>query len=80
MQVAQIDPTTVLKKNKKKFFNKLMLFFSACCDKKKKLGKKLELGIFEIHSKIGQLENSFRRKITGKTDENCTKTPEITFT
>ena len=56
VQVAQNVPTIVQKKHKNVFSN-CCRFFSACCDKKNLNERKQNLGIFEIHSKIGQLEN-----------------------
>ena len=61
-------PTNQFKLNKGSRFFQFSVVFSAWCGKKD-LNKKKEL-IFEIHSKICQLENSFFRIMTRKTKKN----------
>ena len=57
-----------LKKYKKVFFFRISVVISAWCDKK--IRKKINLSIFDSHRKIGQLENSFCRKMTRKTKKS----------
>ena len=56
VQVAQNVPTTILKNTKRSFFYELVSFFFLHVVMKKSIQIKQNLGKFEIHSKLGQLE------------------------
>ena len=76
MQVAQNASTVVIKRYKNcVFFLQFSVVFTAWCNKRTRT-KKLNLGIFEIHSKIGQLENIFCREKKQKNQNIIFKKPK----